>query len=107
MKITDEGIAEYCEAAAVLNDRECFDGSILRSYFDRQKFTDLLRYINSSEPVDEMYLTAAMCYCADCAGMFDEFADAPDEAFDAVWAEIEKRLRAMQRRGIRRYEPKE
>ena len=104
MKITDKGIAAYCEAASVPFDRECLDGSILRSFFDRQKFTDLLRYINSSEPVDEIYLTAAMSYCADCAGMYDEFADAPDEAFDAVWAEIEKRLRAMQRRGIRKYQ---
>ena len=104
MKITDKGIAEYCEAAAVLNDRECFDGSILRSFFERQKFTDLLRYINSSEPVDEMYLTAAMGYCADCAGMYEEFADAPDSEFDRVWAEIEARLRTMQRRGIRKYQ---
>ncbi len=58
---------------------------------------DVLRYADSKTPVDEFYLDAAMETLAVQAGMLEEYLDADTDAFPAVWAEIERRVRAQSR----------
>lgn len=71
--------------------------SPVTAFLEQQDPMDVLRYVNSKTPVDEFFLDAAMELLASQVGMLEEYLDADIDAFQQVWAEIERRVRARSR----------
>ncbi len=95
MKITDEIIdryaQEYCQKYGSLR-LVITSEEIASRFFRKQQTEDILNYISSRKPLDEVYLTQAMIECADRAGMADEWMQTFDEDHK-LWNAISRKLR--------------
>ncbi len=93
MKITDAGIDAWREANPVISY-----GHIVtveeraEDYFSLQDTADIIDYVNSRTPREEIYLMAAVTECAKRADMLDRWLYLEGE-FDDLWHEISRKLR--------------
>ena len=93
MKITDAGIDDWREANPVVSY-----GHIVtyeeraEEYFSMQDTADILDYVNSRTPREEIYLMAAVTECAKRADMLERWLTLDGE-FNDIWREISRRLR--------------
>ena len=95
MKITDEMINRYAEKYCniygaiklIITSEE-----VAYHFFREQETEDILNYVNSRKPLDEVYLTQAMIECADRAGLVEEWMHTFDPD-DKLWHTISRTLR--------------
>ena len=95
MKITDQIIdkfaEEYCqkygEVKMIITSEE-----VATQFFFKQNTEDILNYVNTRKPLDEVYLTQAMIECADRAGLLEEWLHTFDLE-DKLWHKITRILR--------------
>ncbi|MBR5363442.1 MAG: hypothetical protein IK134_08995 [Oscillospiraceae bacterium] len=95
MKITDEMINRYAEKYCnkygaiklIITSEE-----VAYHFFREQETEDILNYVNSRKPLDEVYLTQAMIECADRAGFVEEWMNTFDPD-DQLWHLISRTLR--------------
>ena len=93
MKITDARIDAWREANPVI-----YCGHIVtyeeraEDYFSMQDTADILDYVNSRTPREEIYLMAAITECAKRADMLERWLTLDGE-FNNIWREISRRLR--------------
>ena len=95
MKITDKIIEaygqEYCRKYAAVK-MIITSEEVAYRFFLEQDTEDILNYINSRKPLDEVYLTQAMIECADRAGLVEEWMHTFDPG-DKLWHTITRTLR--------------
>ena len=95
MKITDQMIDKYAEeycrkyvaVKLIITSEE-----VAYNFFLEQDTEDILNYVNTRKPLDEVYLTQAMIECADRAGLVEEWMHTFDLE-DKLWHKITRILR--------------
>ncbi len=102
MKITDRMIWKWIEDTKKPFHPFVPQVSPVEIFFQQQKSTDLIRYINSKDPIDESFMETAIEVCAERAGMTEEFLDCDADTFPELWDRIEDKLRREQRAAARK-----
>ncbi len=96
MKITDKRIEEWCREYADTHPiSEGFYSVeyLARLFFKTQKSGDIIRYAESTEPIDEVYFEAATVECAARANVPLEKLDGTLEEYFAEWEKVVQILR--------------
>ena len=95
LKITDQMIEDYsqkyCRRYSAVRDVITAEEAAYH-FFLEQDTADILDYVNSRKPRDEVYLTQAMIECADRAGLAEEWMQTFDPD-DKLWHTITRKLR--------------
>jgi len=101
MKITDKRIDAWCREYS--DTHPIFDGFytveyLAMLYFKTQKSCDIIRYAESTEPIDEVFFEAATAECAARANVPLEELDGTMEENQAAWDKIVQTLRKRKRK---------
>ncbi|MBQ8922330.1 MAG: hypothetical protein IJ060_09255 [Oscillospiraceae bacterium] len=96
MKITDRKIEAWCSAYA--DEHPLTQGFYTAEYlamlfFKEQKSGDIIRYAESTEPIDEVYFETATAECAARANVPIEELDGTQEENQEAWDRIVQILR--------------
>lgn len=97
MKIKEEMIDRFSEQYCIRyydSDQFVTSDEVAAQFFREQDTADILDYINSRTPRDEVYLTQAMIECAERAGLLDKWMETYDED-GKLWEQIQRKLRKM------------
>lgn len=97
MKITDVLIDSYAQEYCLKfgTEKQIITSEEIADCFFREQLTeDILNYVNSRKPLDEVYLTQAMIVCADRAGLLEEWMHTFD-ADNKLWNTITRKLRGQ------------
>ena len=99
MIITDEMIDRFSDRYCIRyydTDHMVISEEIADAFFREQRTEDVLDYVNSRKPHDEVYLTQAMIVLADRARMLEEWLDTFDldgKLWEKIWRKLRKQLR--------------
>lgn len=97
MKIKGEMIDRFADQYCIrYYDTDYFVTSeeVATEFFRTQDTADILDFVNSRSPQDEVYLTQAMIECAERAGLLEEWMNTFDTD-NKLWRQISRRLRKM------------